>query len=214
MTQSMHQIVSTRADHLLHQFHTAANPPAVNLPWDLLQVNARVWGGSLVTDVEGSSAFFIHPTNPTLSSVWAVPSYGSYRDAYLRFIKQAYGLANPSIPGGLDVDHLRAKSTAAAGQFIRLEVVDKSANRSGGGIEKRQTKSPVTKGRIARGHTPGSMSFLVVLKLAGVLSPTVRSSATWQARRDAALTYLTSRGWNRDTVAEALDTLEEMADAR
>lgn len=216
MTQTMPQIARDRAAHLLNAFHNAALPPKMALGSPQIRQNMTLlWQGTWEDDRPGKSFFFIHPSNPTLSSVWAIPSYTGYGGAYKRFITRAYGIAHPTVPSGLDVDHLQAKETVPAGSVIRLEAVAFSSNRShGGGVEKRMGDSTVTDGRKAANHTPGSMTWFVALKLAGVLSPTVANSASAEARMQAAVDYFTSNGWDAATVQAGLEGLTEVIDRR
>lgn len=216
MNQSMSQIIRARSEALLAQFHTSPAPPKMALGGlDIRQNMTLLWTGAWEVDQPDQSFFWIHPTDATQSSVWAKPGYGPYRDAYKRFITRAYGIAHPAIPGGFDVDHLQAKETTPAGAVIRLEAVARGSNRShGGGVEKRMGNSTVTAGRRATNHTPGSMTWLVAMKLAGVLSPTVATSASSEARRQAAISFFVSKGWNRGIVEQGMEDLVNVINRR
>lgn len=216
MTTSMPQIIHSRAEALLNAFNTAPMPPKMALGGPEIRQNmGLLWTGAWEDDRSNQSYFWIHPTDPSQSSVWARPGYGSYGAAYKRFITRAYGIANPAVPGGFDIDHLQARETTPSGAVIRLEAVPRSSNRShGGGVEKRMGQSTVTAGRKAANHTSGSMTWLVALKLAGVMSPLISNGPTAQARHDAAIGFFTARGWDRQLVEQGLAGLTEVADRR
>lgn len=212
------QIIAARADRLLHEFHHGDFVKMALGGPDIMKNMPHIWTGAW-QDLPGHPrrdvAMWRHPTDPLASSVWARPGYDPYRKAFLDFLAAVHGLRGGALPPGTDVDHLQARSTVPAGSFIRLEAVTASSNRShGAGEEKRMAGSTVTEGRKARGHTPGTMTWLVALKLAGLLSPRISNAAAQADRMDAAITFFTSRGWPRPVVEQGLDGLFEVADRR
>ncbi|MGI3167873.1 hypothetical protein ACRARG_01890 [Pseudooceanicola sp. C21-150M6] len=212
----MSRILRDRADHLLTAFQNDPMPPKMALANSGIRSNvARLWGMTWEEDRPGRSFFLMHPTDPVRSSVWVLPSYGDWIGAYKRFITRTYGISDPIVPIGFDIDHLQAKSTVPGSAVIRLEAVPIRANRShGAGFEARMAESAITQGRKMRDHTHGSMTWLVALKLAGVLSPLVGNSAVAEARHKAAVAYFVGRGWHRTQVEAGLFALYKVADRR
>lgn len=218
MYEREREIARQRASALLSDFNDPGNlPPPINLPPDLIAPNARRWGctQTVVPGYRADEAVILLAQNdPLRSSVWATRAVQDHVFVFKQFLIAAYDIPNPVIPPELDVDHLRAKATAAPSSLIRLEMVGLKPNRShGAGFEKRMAGSAVNEGRMRRGHTPGSMSWLAALKLAGIHSPVLATSKNHDARRKAAIDYFTRAGWPRHQVEEGLGALELLADS-
>lgn len=219
MYEREREIARARAAAILRQFNDPNDvPPPMNLPPELMAPNACRWKCE-VTNIPRYSidraAMLICPGAPLQSSVWAVKGAGNYTSIFKHFLGVVYGLSSPNIPPELDIDHLRARATAASSTMIRLEMVSHGPNSShGAGFEARMGKSIVTADRKRRNHTPGSMSWMAALKLAGVLSPVLATNPDHAARRKAAIDYFTKAGWPAGEVAAGLDALTGLADRR
>ena len=212
------EIAEARTRHTLRQLHEGANPPLVLLDPARLEITAR-WQGCTLQDIARKSraqaVVLRHPTRPEASTVWAERSVADYGSVFHHFLTEVYGLANPSVPRSLDIDHLRAKALTPPGFLIRLEMVPSGANRShGAAYEQRMAASTVTQGRMARGHVPGGMTFFMALKLAGFSSLLETTGPTATRRRTEAVGYFMRQGWTRTEIETALDSLETLADRR
>lgn len=217
MTETMQKIVRDRAEHLLASFNNQALvPPKMALgSLDIMNNVAALWGGQWKNIKINQCWFFLHNTEKVKSSVWVAPNLNDHSGAYKEFVSQTYGIQKPILPSGLDIDHLQAKATLPHGSIVRLEAVASTSNRShGAGVEKRMSDSKVSDARKAANHTSGSMTWLVALKLAGVLSPKIGNSPSAQERQTAAIEYFASKGWNEALVKQGLDGLTEVADRR
>ncbi len=211
-------IAKTRAETLLKQFARTNPEPVIVLAPSLIDVTAYRFGCT-VSPVGGfpeDQAFaLLHPGDPNMSSVWALPGVERYKDVYEAFLDLAYGTKGAKAPAGCDVDHLRAKAITPANCFIRLEAVDSSANRShGGGFETQMKQSTVTEARKKKGHVNGSMSWMVALKLAGVMSPLLATSPNAERRRAAAVAVFQKLGFSPAEIEEGLAALENLAARR
>jgi hypothetical protein len=208
-------IARTRAESLLRRFAGQGVPPVIVLSPGLIDVTAYRFGCTKtpVGTRSMQEAFaLIHPNDPLMSTVWALPKVRGYKKIYEQFLELAYGLKGAKAPAAHDVDHLRAKAITPANCFIRLEAVGKSSNRShGGGFESQMKDSVVTQARKDRGHVNGSMSWMVALKLAGVLSPLIATNPDAAQRRAAAIAVFSKMGFSRAEIEQGLDSLQELA---
>lgn len=213
---SVDQIIRARAEHLLRRFHNDAMPPKMALAGPEIRQNMTlIWAKGawepLARYRESDVMMWRDASDPHRSSLWANPAFSGYRAAFGDFLKAAYGLSHVALPPRTDVDHLQAKSTLNASAMIRMEAVAASPNRShGASPEKAMASSTVTVGRKTRDHTPGSMTWLVALKLAGLLAPRIGHAPTAVARRDAAIEYFVQNGWDRASVEAGLENLFEV----
>lgn len=216
MTTKIQKIIEDRAKFLLQRFHHDMMPPKMALGGpDVRRAMVRHWPKGVWQAIPGiaesDAMMWRDAADPHRSSAWAFPAYKGYRDAYIAFLKTAYTLTDAALPPKVDVDHLQAKSTVNASGVIRLEAVGASPNRShGASPEKKMSKSTVTAGRMARDHTPGSMTWLVALKLAGLLAPRIGDAPSALARRQAAVDFFVARGWAREEVERGLAGLFEV----
>jgi len=217
--QSLDAILRARADLLIRAFHTEDLPPRAAYGSPAIAANRGymhkgAWG-TLAGHPGGSVQVWRHPTDPHKSAVYAGPAYGPYRKAFMDFLSDVYKRPVTRLPGGLDVDHLLAKSLANASALIRLEAVDMSANRShGAGPERKAGKSPVIEGRKMRDHSPGGFTWLTLLKLAGVLAPNLRHTTSARERMRLAVAVFTARGWRKQEAEEGIRAVLNLAARR
>lgn len=119
-----------------------------------------------------SVAMVSRPGDPDESaSVWVASSYGSYRNAYLAFIRQAYGIqVTPADLTGFDVDHLlnRARSPQDS-TFIRVEAIPDFANQAWGRLFEKAASNPQFFANQRRERR--TMSWMICAKLGGQLPP-------------------------------------------
>lgn len=211
-------IAKARAATLLRQFAHGNPAPVIVLAPSLIEVTAYRFGCTVtpIGNTPQSEAFaLINPNMPDLSSVWALPSVTKYKDLYEAFLDLAYGTTGATAPAGFDIDHLRAKALTPANCFIRLEAVNSSVNRShGGGYETQMKDSTVTEARKKKGHVNGSMSWMVALKLAGVMSSLLATSPSAEKRRAEAVKVMQTLGFSPAEIDEGLAALETLAARR
>lgn len=214
---SLVPILKSRAEALLRRFNDENMPPLVAAP-NLAEPGLQhVYSGGKLGPIAGFGAtdamVWRFPDNDR-SSLWVRQDFKAYREAYLAFVKQVYGVGG-TLPAGYDVDHIHNKARAPTAYWIRVEAVESRSNRShGAGFEKRYGGSPITEARVAAGVKPILMNFVSALKLAGVLSPMISDNAASRARHTEIVEFFTQRGWSRQTVEQALDALAEAADRR
>jgi hypothetical protein len=105
------------------------------------------------------------------ASLWVTAGYGSYKSAYLAFIRAVYGVAAGDVDlAGHDIDHLlnRARSPQDS-TFIRVEAVPSDVNQRWGGLFERAASHPSF---FANQHRERrTMSWMVATKLAGQMPP-------------------------------------------
>jgi hypothetical protein len=120
----------------------------------------------------GSVAMVRGPGEPDANaSAWVAAGYGSYRDAYLAFVRAAYDL--PAAPGdlaGYDIDHLLNRARAPFDStFIRIEAISSAANQAWGRLFERAASDPRFYANQHRQRR--TMSWVICAKLAGELPP-------------------------------------------
>lgn len=210
------RIVRGRAERLIRQFHQGTIPPI--LAHDLKDAGLQaVHAGGRVEPLAGVLDAWVwrFPADPWRSSVWVPGWRENYKAAYLAFLRVVHNVDATDLPMGYDVDHIYNRAGAAPHNLIRVEAVQSGVNRShGAGFEKRASGSPITAARIARSGQIRNLSFVSVLKLAGIASPLVGSARNAKDRREKIISYLTQNGWTREEIAVGLNNLEEAADRR
>lgn len=94
-------------------------------------IRAQQLAGSSLDNV----ALVQRPGNPDQNaSVWVRAGYSSYRQAWLNFVEQVYGVkATTKDLAGYNIDHLlnRARSPGRAG-FVRIEAINGAVNQAWG----------------------------------------------------------------------------------
>nr|WP_170539748.1 hypothetical protein [Ruegeria arenilitoris] len=198
------EIIEMRAGSLLEDFDTLGMPPLMSVSPELsFDILGRSLGGTFRQSSDGGTMHFNNPDCAEKSFVMVRPSVTNHRDVYLKFINSRYetNFSNSDLPQGFDVDHLLAKSNCPSTNWIRLEAVLSTINRShGGGVEKRNSTSQVIKARKSAEHRPGSMTWLVAAKLAMIKSPLAQKAKSTSARKEALVEYFVSRGFERNHV--------------
>jgi hypothetical protein len=121
---------------------------------------------------QGSVGYWHRPGNPdTNASLWVASVYGSYKSAYVSFVRTVYGIAATTADlAGYDVDHLlnRARSPQDS-TFIRVEAVPSDVNQRWGALFERAASHPSFYANQHRERR--NMSWMVATKLAGQMPP-------------------------------------------
>lgn len=135
-------------------------------------MGATATAGQLGRRSANSVALVQRAGNPdSESSLWVAASYGSYRSAYLSFIRARYGIEATSADLlAYDIDHLlnRARSPQNA-TFIRVEAIDRGANQAWGRLfEKAASDGRFYANQQRKRRT---MSWMICAKLAGQMPP-------------------------------------------
>lgn len=137
-----------------------------------LPTNLRWNRSTTVTPLTAAkgTAFVVDCPSLESTALWAATDNGSYRPDYLQFLNSTFQLGLSAIPVPYDVDHLynRSRAQIYGLRFIRMALVNHSANRShGGAYEKDITQNEA-------GRTRNSMKLMdeiTSMKYFGFLSP-------------------------------------------
>lgn len=138
------------------------------------------------------------------ASVWVASEYGSYKAAYLAFLREIYQVsATPADLTGYDVDHLlnRARSPQDT-TFIRIEAVRSDVNQAWGRLFEATASDPRFFANQARERR--TMSYMICAKLGGQMPPL---GPTDQPGLDRLVRYFVSIGLRE---AEARSGIESM----
>jgi hypothetical protein len=169
------EIMRLERDAVAVETKLAQCPPlvAVNQLDDIARVPSRLRYHHPVAigALAGSKGAFVADC-PTLQykALWVTTSNDSYREDYLTFLNQSYGLSLPSLPDGYDVDHLynRSRARGYGLKYVRTALVGYVANRShGAAYEKDLTRNEARRER----QDIKLMDEITSMKYFGFLSP-------------------------------------------
>lgn len=195
-----------RASALARRFHKDLVPPLV-VARDLPVVAAlKSHGGGTVEKLAAypDKAWVWRLPNVDDCSVWARRRDERItRKIFEAFIEELYGKVDYNVPGSYQVDHVYNKANAPIDYFIRLEIIPQRINgQHGGGFERRNTSSTI---EIAnRNSEQGLMTFVMMLKIAGIAPP---SSTEDTGQMAVVRHYFLQNGWHGQQIDQAIEAL-------
>jgi len=202
-------VLRRRSERIARRFHDAIAPPLL-LARDLTAVvGLNAHGGGALEPLpfreEGRALVWRKP-NADDTSLWVRAGDPAYRDAFCTFLEHVYGAGAIDLThfDDYDVDHLFNRANALADDFLRVEGIASSINRShGAGFERLNTHSTIA---VAQRHRKEQrlMTFVSVLKVAGLKAP---RSTTDTARLQPIYAFLLPNGWPRAVVDDAIADL-------
>lgn len=206
MSLPIRTLLDQRASELARQFHRTFVPPLVQAQNLRQMIKLHSHGGGTIAELPESKGLVWSKTTNHTSSIWVRADDGNYRDTFRKFIDATYDAVDWTDFAQFDVDHLYNKANAMPTDWLRIEGIAGGINKShGASFERRNTGSTIEIANRASSEQ-GLMTFVVLMKIAGLKAPRKISDTQRMAPISA---YFQSNGWPKKEIDDAVGALLE-----